>query len=81
MIELAQQGSSKATPYTTKSGLQIGYLYEPPRKNNMSQEDEHWQGVLLGEKPYLSAGRVVVFAAYCVLLAVIFAALAAVAGT
>jgi hypothetical protein len=47
----------------------------------MSQEDEHWQGVLLGEKPYLSAGRVIVFAAYCVLLAVIFAALAAVAGT
>lgn len=81
MIELAQQGSSKAIPYTTKSGLQIGSLYEPPRKNNMSQEDEHWQGVLLGEKPYPSASQIIVFAAYCALLAVIFAALAAATST
>lgn len=40
----------KALPYTTKSGLQIGSRYEPPRFNDMTAEDEHWQGVLLGVK-------------------------------
>jgi len=37
-------------PYTTHSGLQIGSRYEPPRFNDMTAEDEHWQGVLLGVK-------------------------------
>ena len=37
-------------PYTTNSGLQIGSRYEPPKFNDMTAEDEHWQGVLLGVK-------------------------------
>lgn len=76
MIELAQQGYSKRTPYTTKSGLQIGLHYEPPRSSQMSQEDEHWQCVLLGLKPNPSAIQIIVFGAYCAFLVVVFAVVA-----
>lgn len=37
------------TPYTTKSGIQIGCMYEPPRQQ-MTPEEERIQGVLLGIK-------------------------------
>jgi hypothetical protein len=81
MIELAHQECRKRTPYTTSSGLQIGSHYEPPRKNHMSQEDECWQGVLLGEKPYPSANQVIVFVVYCIALAGVFALIAAAVGS
>lgn len=35
------------TPYTTKSGLQIGCMYEPPPKH-MTPEEERIQRALLG---------------------------------
>lgn len=35
------------TPYKTKTGVQIGLLYEPP-KNTMSRDDEIIQAALLG---------------------------------
>ena len=34
-------------PYTTKTGLQIGLLYEPPRQNYMSADQERLQKALL----------------------------------
>ena len=33
---------------TTKSGIQIGCYYEPPLRNNMSEDDELIQRALLG---------------------------------
>ena len=33
---------------TTKSGIQIGCYYEPPRRNNMTEDDELIQRALLG---------------------------------
>lgn len=36
------------TPYTTKSGVQIGIRYEPP-KPRMSRDEEMIQRILLGE--------------------------------
>ena len=67
----------KILPYTTKSGLQIGCRYEPPTVNHVSADGEFWQGVFLGIKPSPSPLQVIYFSAYCVLLVVIFAALAA----
>ena len=37
------------TPYTTKAGIKIGCMYEPPRQQ-MTAEEEHMQAVLLGIK-------------------------------
>ncbi len=76
MIELAEQGCGKRTPYTTKSGLRIGSLYEPPRKNSMSDEEEFWQNVFLGIRPSPSTAQVIVFAVYVAALATVFAVLA-----
>lgn len=41
--------SSRPVPYTTKTGIQIGRFYEPPRQQ-LTYEGEHMQGVLLGIK-------------------------------
>lgn len=38
-------------PYTTRTGLKIGSQYMPPQQVRMTEEDEFWQGVLLGIKP------------------------------
>ena len=37
------------TPYTTKAGIQIGCMYEPPRQQ-MTVEEERMQAALLGIK-------------------------------
>lgn len=37
----------KATPYMTKSGVQIGCMYEPPRKWEASADMENLQTALL----------------------------------
>jgi hypothetical protein len=37
----------KATPYTTKSGIQIGCMYEPPRKWEESVDMENLQSALI----------------------------------
>lgn len=59
MIELAQQERPKRLPYTTPSGVQIGSRYEPPRHNPHTQEDDFWQGVLLGDPPAWTIGRII----------------------
>ena len=41
--------STRPVPYTTKTGVQIGRFYEPPRQQ-MTYEGEHIQSVLLGIK-------------------------------
>ena len=61
------------TPYTTKSGLRIGSRYEPPRKNIHTAEDDYWQSVVLGQNPGRSHFQKIVFAAYLVVVACIFA--------
>ena len=58
MIQIAQQERPKRLPYTTSSGLQIGSRYEPPRHNPHSQEDDFWQGVLLGDPPAWTINRI-----------------------
>lgn len=59
MIELAREECRKRTPYTTSSGVQIGSRYEPPRHNPHTKEDDFWQGVLLGDPPAWTIGRIV----------------------
>lgn len=41
--------STRPVPYTTKTGIQIGRFYEPPRQQ-LTPEGEYMQGVLLGVK-------------------------------
>jgi hypothetical protein len=36
-----------SVPYTTKTGVQIGLLYEPPKRNYMSADQEKLQEALL----------------------------------
>jgi hypothetical protein len=45
----------KATPYTTKSGIQIGCMYEPPCKWDASADMENLQAALIspGYRPSL----------------------------
>jgi len=38
-------------PFTTKSGLKIGQYYVPRQQQQMSRDEEFWQGILLGIKP------------------------------
>ena len=56
-------------PYTTKSGLQIGRLYQPPRKD-MYKDEEIIQQALLGlrRKRTFSPGLVAFFSGFCYLL-------------
>jgi hypothetical protein len=62
-------------PYTTHSGLQIGSRYDPPRFNEMTAEDEHWQGVLLGNKrKSVNEFAVVVIAVLVIIAAVVLTA-------
>lgn len=39
-----------ATPYTTKSGLQIGLLYQPPQRPHHDRDALRLQRALLGER-------------------------------
>jgi hypothetical protein len=62
-------------PYTTHSGLQIGSRYDPPRFNDMTAEDEHWQGVLLGVKRReINELAAVVIAVLVIIIAVVLTA-------
>jgi hypothetical protein len=60
-------------PYTTKSGLQIGRLYQPPKKV-MYRDEEIVQRAMLGikNKRTFSAGGVAIFSGLCYLLFAIF---------
>lgn len=62
-------------PCVTKTGVQIGVNYIPPRKDEATKEEEHWQEVLLGIEPEWSQRRVLRAAAYLVfVLAIVLAA-------
>ena len=39
---------TRITPYTTKSGLQIGIAYQPPLQDNMTADSERLQRALIG---------------------------------
>lgn len=39
------------TPYTTRTGVQIGIRYEPP-KPMMTRDEELIQSALLGDRPF-----------------------------
>lgn len=45
----------KPTPYKTKSGLQIGLMYEPPRVYESSDDMERLQSALIGRGQPLSS--------------------------
>lgn len=62
----------RVTPYTTKSGLQIGRYYTPPRFNPMSNEDELWQSVMLGDRNYWSVWRKFLFCLYLICIGAAF---------
>jgi len=53
-------------PCVTKSGVQIGIDYIPPRASAPTVEEDFWQEVLLGIEPQWSRRRVVRAAVYIV---------------
>jgi hypothetical protein len=66
---------SRCTPYTTKTGLQIGIAYTPPPQQ-LTYEGEEIQSVLLGSRtPVMERRGLMVYAA---IVAVVFAAIAVV---
>jgi hypothetical protein len=68
---------SRCTPYTTKTGLQIGIAYTPPAQQ-LTHEGEEIQSVLLGSRtPVMERRGLMVYAA---IVAVVFAAIAVVVG-
>ncbi len=46
-VTKVERSSSRPVPYTTKSGLRIGCMYQPP-KQELTPEGEFIQAVLLG---------------------------------
>ena len=63
------------TPLITKTGVLIGAYYTPSKVCEMSQEDEFWQGVLLGIEGEFSPRRIARFLGYtCFLMAIMFTA-------
>lgn len=68
--------SSRPVPYTTKTGIQIGRFYEPPRQQ-LTYEGEHMQGVLLGIKhPAFPDRRKMALSAYMAAYVVLITAIA-----
>jgi hypothetical protein len=64
---------SRCTPYTTKTGLQIGIAYTPPAQQ-LTYEGEEIQSVLLGSRtPVMERRGLMVYAA---IVAVVFAVIA-----
>jgi hypothetical protein len=53
-------------PCVTKSGVQIGIDYVPPRSNETTREEDFWQDVILGIEPEWSQRRIVRAAVYIV---------------
>ena len=72
--------SSRPVPYTTKTGIQIGRFYEPPRQQ-LTYEGEHIQGVLLGNRDTVYPDREKVFlTAYMIALIALVVIIAMVVG-
>jgi len=65
----------KPLPYTTKSGLQIGCRYTPPKRNDMSHDAELLQMALLNIEPEFSQRRIATWVAYVLFLVALYTAL------
>lgn len=66
---------TRQVPYTTKTGVQIGIAYIPP-KQNLTPEGEHLQGILLGERRTFI--EKMGLGAYMIVMIAVFTALAVV---
>ena len=72
--------STRAVPYTTKTGIQIGRFYEPPRQQ-LTREGEHIQSILLGAKHSVFPDRrKIAMTAYMVAYIVLLTLIAMVVG-
>jgi hypothetical protein len=67
----------KHLPYTTKSGLRIGCMYNPIPPNYMSADAERIQMALLNVESEFSERRVFSWFVYVIFLIVLFTALCA----
>jgi len=56
---------------TTKSGIQIGCYYEPPLRNNMTEDDELIQRALLGIRQPADFWTLIDWFTYSVFISVI----------
>ena len=65
----------KHLPLTTKSGLRIGCMYNPPQRNYMSADAERIQMALLGIEPEYSQRRVFGYVVYIIFLVALFTVL------
>lgn len=59
------------TPYTTKTGLQIGRLYIPKQRPHHDRDALRLQSALLGNRPNTDWDGIVIALAVIVLIAVI----------
>lgn len=64
----------KRPPYTTRSGLQIGIYYEPPRKFEISGDMDRLQSALIGRHQPIGS-YVKEWAGYLVLLGTVLVCL------
>lgn len=62
------------TPYTTKSGLQIGRLYMPTARPYHDRDAIRLQSALLGHKPAIDWDGIVIVAVCLAVLAAVFIA-------
>lgn len=62
--------SKRVKPFVTSKGVMIGINYVPRPTTTMSQEDEFWQGVMLGIEPDWSRRRIAQYLGYIALLCV-----------
>ena len=59
-------------PFVTSAEVMIGINYTPPSTTSMSEEDEFWQGIMLGIEPDWSHRRIANLVAYICTVAAIF---------
>ena len=63
------------TPYTTRSGLQVGSLYTPPQRPHHDADALRLQSALLGHKPQTDWDGIIIaaFVLVVVMAAIVYA--------
>lgn len=71
---MIENKKEKPLPYTTRTGLKIGWCYMPDTRPQLSYEEEVIQSVMLGIDPFDRKFKFW-FITYCVALAFLFSLL------
>ena len=68
---MIENKKDRPLPYTTRTGLKIGWCYIPDTRPQLSHEEEVIQSVMLGIDPFDRKFKFW-FVTYCVVLAFLF---------